>query len=192
MRASAVSVSSGPIDSVGVRRRGGTEVGDVTDLEEAQACRLAAEQRLDKGGRRRQEDLLRCRHLHQFPLVHHDDTPCEPDGLVDVMGDHEDGLAGCLVDAGHLALQRVAGDGIERPEWLVHDQAIGVGGERAGNADTLLLAAGELVPIAVAELFRRQAEQVHHSSTHSIASRPAEQPRHRRDTGTAMRDRRRG
>ena len=49
----------------------------------------------------------------------------EPDRLVDVVGDEDDRLAGRLVDARHLALQGLAGDGVERAEGLVHEQDAG-------------------------------------------------------------------
>ncbi len=44
-----------------------------------------------------------------------------------------------------LVLEAVADQRVERRERLVHQQDVGVGGERAGEADPLLHAAGELV-----------------------------------------------
>ena len=44
-----------------------------------------------------------------------------------------------------------AGEGVEGAEGLVHEEEVGVGGEGAGEADALALAAGELPGIAGAE-----------------------------------------
>ena len=54
------------------------------------------------------------------------------------------------MNARQLALQCVAGDRIDRGERLVHQQQLGVGGERASDADALLLAARELMRIFAA------------------------------------------
>ena len=45
---------------------------------------------------------------------HQHDAVGEIDRLVDVVGDHEHGLAGLLADAAHLVLQRAAGERVER------------------------------------------------------------------------------
>ena len=74
----------------------------------------------------------------------------QPQRLVDVVGDEHDRLAGRPVDAGELALQRIAGDRVDRGEGLVHQQELGIGGERAGDADALLLAARQLVRVLAA------------------------------------------
>ena len=50
-----------------------------------------------------------------------------------------------LPDAQQLDLHQVAGLRVERRERLVHQQHVGIGGERAGEADALLHAAGQLV-----------------------------------------------
>ena len=44
---------------------------------------------------------------------------------------------------------------VERRDRFVGDDEVGIGGERAGDADALLLAAGELVRIAVDESLAR-------------------------------------
>ena len=61
------------------------------------------------------------------------------------MGDEENGLAGLVLDAQQLALQDLAGLGVQRAEGLVHQQDGRVDGERAGEAHALLHAARELV-----------------------------------------------
>ena len=73
-----------------------------------------------------------------------------PDRLVDVVGDEDDGLAQPPQDAEELVLQPRAHDRVDRAERLVHQQHRRVGGQRAGDADALPLAAGELARVAVA------------------------------------------
>ncbi len=55
------------------------------------------------------------------------------------------------MDGDELILQPLAGDRVDRTERLIHEQHRRVRGQRAGNTDALLLAAGELAgePVAV-------------------------------------------
>ena len=68
----------------------------------------------------------------------------EEDRLVDVVGDEHDGLVQLALQRGELALQLGAHDRVDGAERLVHQQHRRVGGERAGDADALLLAARQL------------------------------------------------
>ena len=68
------------------------------------------------------------------------------------MGDEEDRLADLRLQAQELVLQALAVDRVDRAEGLVHQHHRRVGGERPRDADPLLLAAGELRRVAVAEL----------------------------------------
>jgi len=61
------------------------------------------------------------------------------------------GLAHGLGQVQELVLQAAADQRVQRRERLVHQQDVGIGGERAGQADALLHAAGQ---------FRRQAVAV--------------------------------
>ena len=63
------------------------------------------------------------------------------------------------LQAQELVLQALAVDRVDRAERLVHQHQRRVGGERAGHADALALAAGELRGIARGHLLR-QADQV--------------------------------
>ena len=76
------------------------------------------------------------------------------------MGDEDDRLAELTLEALQLALQLLAHDRVDGAEGLVHEQDVRVGGEAAGDADSLLLAAGELGGIAGGEL-RVEAHGVH-------------------------------
>ncbi len=84
--------------------------------------------------------------LDPAALAHDRDPVAHLDRLVDVVGDEEDGLAELRLQAQELVLQALAVDRVDRAEGLVHQHHQRVGGERAGDADALLLAAGELRP----------------------------------------------
>ena len=88
------------------------------------------------------------------------------------------------LDAQHLVLQCGAGDRVDRRERLVHQQQIGVGGQRPRHADALLLAAGKLMRVFCRDRSRgRGAAGAAIRSTRSRirGSRPAQQARHGRD-----------
>src|SRR5215210_3343158 len=70
-------------------------------------------------------------------------------GLVDVVGDEDDGLLYVLLDVEELVLEPVAGDRVDGPERLVHEHDRWVGREGPRNPDALLLAAGELRRVTV-------------------------------------------
>src|SRR3954454_10885649 len=76
--------------------------------------------------------------------AHHGYAVAEQNGLIDGVGDEDHGLA--LVRALHqlqqLLLQDLAGLGIERREWLVHEQDGRVHRKRPYEPDALLHAAG--------------------------------------------------
>ena len=61
------------------------------------------------------------------------------------------GEAELVVQPAVVVAERVAGERVERAERLVHQHDLGLGGERAGDADALAFAAGELrrQPVAV-------------------------------------------
>ena len=91
----------------------------------------------------------------------------------------------CLLEPEELVLQPVAGQRVCRAERLVHQHHRRVGGERAGDPDPLLLAAGELARQAVPVLTRLQADQVEqfiHPRVDPLAV-PAEHLGHQPDVG---------
>ena len=63
--------------------------------------------------------------------------------LFDVVGNEDDGGLGALAQVDQLVLQATASDRIQRREGLVHEQHPGLYRQRPGDADTLLLAAGQ-------------------------------------------------
>ena len=106
------------------------------------------------------EDVERRAELNDSAPVHDRDHGGEAQRLLDVVGHEHDGFPGRPVDARELGLQRVAGDRVDRGERLVHQQQFGVGGERAGDADPLLLAARKLVRVLAAIGLRVEAKQL--------------------------------
>ena len=64
------------------------------------------------------------------------------------------------LQAQELVLQPLAVDRVDRAERLVHQQHRRVGGERAGHADALALAARELGRVALAHLAGVERDQL--------------------------------
>jgi hypothetical protein len=94
------------------------------------------------------------------------------------VGDHRDRLAEVLLQAQELLVQPLADDRVDGAERLVHQHDRRVGGERAGHADALLLAAGELGGVAAGELGAEADpfEQLQRVGA-GLAAGPAEQQR---------------
>ena len=71
---------------------------------------------------------------------------------------------------------------VERRDRLVGDDHVGIAGERAGDGDALLLAAGELARLAAGEI-RRQLDHLQQTrglrSRASLPTRPAQPPQRR-------------
>ena len=97
------------------------------------------------GSAGRSEQFGRRAILAQMSPVHHRDAVAEPEGFLHVMGDHHDGRAEAALDRQQIVLRLGADDRVERAERFVHQQHVRFGGERARDADALLLAAGELM-----------------------------------------------
>ena len=94
------------------------------------------------------------------PSLQDRDPVAHLDRLVDVVGDEDDRLAQLGLQAQELVLQALAVDRVDRAERLVHEHHRRVDGERAGDADALALAAGELRRVAVAHLVRVEPDEL--------------------------------
>ena len=98
---------------------------------------------------RRHEDVDDLALLDDLAVVHHDDALADLLHDLHFMCDHDDREAELLVDA---LEKREGGDsrlGVEGRGGLVGEKDLGVVGQGAGDADALLLAAGELGRILV-------------------------------------------
>ena len=90
-------------------------------------------------------------HLQQLAALHQADPVGQLEGLLLVVGDQDGGDAELPLDLPQVAPELGADLDVERAERLVEQQHRGLVGEGAGEGDPLLLAAGELVGVAVAE-----------------------------------------
>ena len=118
-------------------------------------------------------------------LLEDGDPVAEADGLLDVVGDEDDGLGQPGLDVEELVLKATADDRIDRAERLVHQQDVGVGSQRPGYADALALSAGELVRVAVGEGARLEPHRVEQLLDPGVGALlvPAEQLGHGGDVG---------
>src|SRR6185369_668513 len=98
----------------------------------------------DEAGLRRLPDLRRRSFLYGAPRVHHGHAVAEPQRLRHVVGDEDDGLAQAALQGLELVLQAAAGQGVEGPEGLVHEQQRRIRTERPGQARAVALASREL------------------------------------------------
>ena len=120
-----------------------------------------------------------------WPAAHDGDLVAHLDRLVDVVGDEDDRLAHLLVEAQEVVLEAVAGDRVDRAEGLVHQHDRRIRRHRAGDADALLLAAGELPGIAAQIARGVEADELEQfgGAGADALPRPAQQPRDRADVG---------
>ena len=110
---------------------------------------VGADEVLDELVRGVQQELGGRRVLREVAADLEDRDPvAHLDRLVDVVGDEHDRLADLGLQAQELVLEALAVDRVDRAERLVHQHQRRVGGERAGDADALALAAGELRRVA--------------------------------------------
>ena len=108
------------------------------------------------------------------PRRHHRHAVGEIDRLLHVVGDEDHGLRRALPDAQQLALHQPAGLRVERAERLVHQQDLGIEGERARDRGALLHAAGKLRGVAVLEAV--QADQLDEIAARASRARPSACP----------------
>ena len=95
--------------------------------------------------------------LHDAPVAHDRDAVAEAQRLVEVVAHEQDGLLHARLQREQLVLQLVADQRVERREGLVHQEDVGVRGERAGEPHALLHAARQLADGAVPPV--READQ---------------------------------
>ncbi len=98
--------------------------------------------------------------LHDLAVAHDQDPVAELERLLQVVRDEDHRLADLFVQPDDLVLHVPADQRVERGERLVEHHHLRVGGQRPGQPDALLHAAGELVGVGV--LVAGQPDQVDH------------------------------
>ena len=73
------------------------------------------------------------------------------------MGNEQDGLSLLARQLMEVEAHLVARDGVERAEWLIHQQQVGIVDERAHDRGALVHAARQLVGKAIGELAKADA-----------------------------------
>ncbi len=114
--------------------------------------------------------------LDQPALAEHGDLVGQRQGLGLVVGDQQAGGLRGPQGPGDGAARRLAQRGVEGGEGLVEEDDGGARGQRAGQGDPLLLAAGELVRGAAAEGARELDEVEHLVDPGARAALAAGQP----------------
>lgn len=114
-------------------------------------------------GRRRTEDFCRGRILiEETTLAHHGNPVAQAHSFVNVVRDDYDGLLHSLLEGEELVLQVESGDRVNRAERFVHEQDRRVRCQGARNPDSLTLAPGKLMRIAITELGSGQPDEFQH------------------------------
>ena len=133
----------------------GDTVPDLRGQPVAEADELADELRRGRG-----VELGRRRELLQAPGVHDADPVGDGQRLLLVVGDEQRGGADLDLDPADLVAQLHAHLGVEGRERLVEEEDRRLDRQRPGEGHPLLLAAGELVGVAVGVL--AEPDQVEH------------------------------
>ena len=114
----------------------------------------------DEAGARRIVDFARRPDLLDRALVHHDDAVGHRQRFFLIVGDEDRRDAELALQRADFLAQRDADARVEGGQRLVEQQDLRARGERAGERDALLLAARQLIGIAVGEL--RQLDHRQH------------------------------
>ena len=109
------------------------------------------QERLHVLGGRGQQDVLGLAVLDQLAVLQDGNVVAQAQGLVQIVGDEDDGLVQPGLQLEQMVLHLAADQRVQRREGFVHQQDLGVGGQRPGQAHALLHAARELVRILVLE-----------------------------------------
>ena len=105
----------------------------------------------DEPARGAQVELGRPAGLQDAPGLEHGHAIRHGEGFLDVVGDEHRGDAETALQLADLAAHLLAQAGVEIAERLVEQQQVRTDHERAGKRDALLLAARELVGVALGQ-----------------------------------------
>jgi hypothetical protein len=89
-------------------------------------------------------DFLGRAELHEITVLHDADAVAQTYGLIEVVGNEDDGLSEQLLKPQEFVLHLVTDERVERRKGLIEKPDVGRDHERAGDADALLLATREL------------------------------------------------
>ena len=98
---------------------------------------------LDIVGGRVQHQFLRCADLNDRAVFHDRDAVGETNRFLEIVGDEHDGLVQNFLQAHEFVLHLAPDQWIQRRKGFVEKPDIRLRGERARDADALLLAAGQ-------------------------------------------------
>ena len=119
-----------------------------------------------------QDQFFGRANLHDRAVLHDSDAIGEPNRLLEIVGDEDDGLVQQFLQAHELVLHLPADQRIERREGLVQEPDVGLGGERARDADALLLSAGQFARIVM--LASLEADQAYYLDRARLTLRAAD------------------
>ena len=136
-------------------RQRNEELDHVVGAHDAVEDVALADEVRDEGVLRLVVDVLGRAYLLDTALVHDDYGVAHGEGLLLVVRYIYKSDAELLLDALELVLHVLAQAEVERAERLVEQQYLGPVHERAGDGDALLLAAGELVRLALFKALER-------------------------------------
>ena len=92
---------------------------------------------------RMQHNLIRCVTLLHCAVFHDGDPVCEAQRLVKVVGDKDNRFTQHALQSQKFILHFFADQRIKRAEWFIKEPDIRLNSKGTGNANTLLLAAGQ-------------------------------------------------
>jgi hypothetical protein len=95
------------------------------------------------------QDVVRCAHLHHAPTLHDGNAIADAHGLVEVVGDEDDGAAAGFLQFQQFILHFAADQWIQRGECFVHQHHRGIIGQRSCQSNALLHAARKFIGVAV-------------------------------------------
>src|SRR5262245_6508114 len=110
--------------------------------------------------RRAVDELLWRADLQQLAAAQHADAVGQTKRLAEIVSDEHERLVELAAQPLELAIEIEPRQCIERTEWLVEQDDVRIGGERAGQRDALALAARELDGQPLAVFGRRQTNTV--------------------------------
>ncbi|MNC34859.1 hypothetical protein D3C75_833160 [compost metagenome] len=114
----------------------------------------------DEGGQRLVVEVERRVPLLEATIVEHADLVADGEGFLLVVGDQDGAGAARFEYLADLLAEAAAQFDVEVGERLIEQQQARFGGQCAGQGDALLLAAGQLVRVALAQ--RPQLDQLEH------------------------------